>query len=60
MGWKVDIVSAGVQLALEPMVDSSEVPGAALPVTYWEGEVTAKGTRTGVLVTGIGFVKLAG
>ena len=61
MGWRLNIRSLGVSLALEPVLEQAEFSaGAVLPVVYWEGAVTASGEIDGSPLAGRGFVELVG
>ncbi|MDX9759055.1 MAG: lipocalin-like domain-containing protein [Bacteroidota bacterium] len=51
-GWEVRIPALGLVLDVEPVRDDQELP---LTVTYWEGAVRIRGSRTGV-----GYVELTG
>jgi predicted secreted hydrolase len=56
-GWRLTSATAGVELAVEPLVDSQEHTGSVL---YWEGAVGVSGTSAGGAVDGVGYVELTG
>ena len=61
MGWLVRIPPLRIALELTPVLKHAEfAAGIVLPVSYWEGAVTASGERGGVAVSGRGFVELVG
>jgi predicted secreted hydrolase len=60
-GWTITIPTLGLSLELEPVLVNAEFANSRFtPAAYWEGEVTATGTRQGQAVGGRGFVELVG
>ena len=61
IGWTVHVPEIGVSLTLEPVTPAAEVdPETQNVPTYWEGPVTAAGTRDGRALSGTGFAELVG
>ena len=61
MGWDLRIHSLDLDLALTPVIRSSEFHiSEFIPVIYWEGAVAASGNRSGSPVSGKGFVEMVG
>ena len=61
MGWKLRVDSLGLDLALTPVIEESEFATSVfIPVIYWEGAVTATGSRDVAAVSGKGFVEMVG
>ena len=59
--WRIKVPSAGVDLALGPLVADQELnTERSTGVTYWEGAVTGKGSSAGQAVTCEGYVELTG
>ena len=51
----------GVSLTIEPVTPAAEVdPETQNVPTYWEGPITAAGTRDGRALSGTGFAELVG
>ena len=57
VAWSLKIPSRELSLELEPVLDDQELD---LTVRYWEGAVRAKGHSDTGLVTGQGYLELAG
>ncbi len=60
-GWTIRVPGRELALRLTPVLadqelDTRETTG----VTYWEGDVTVDGTKSGVAITGVGYVELTG
>ena len=61
MDWEMEVAPLGVELTITPVLEQAEfAAGVVLPVVYWEGAVTAEGTREGEALNGKGFVELVG
>ena len=61
VAWRVAVPGAGLELRVEAAVDSQELStGESTGVTYWEGAVTATGTRGGRPVRGRGYLEMTG
>lgn len=59
--WRVAVPGAALDLTLEPrLVDQELVTRESTGVTYWEGAVSARGTRGSAPLSGRGFVELTG
>jgi predicted secreted hydrolase len=59
-GWRLTRSAAGLagfDLTVQPLLANQELP---LSLRYWEGAVTARGTRDGRPVTASGYVELTG
>ena len=61
IGWTVLVPEMGISLTLEPVTAAAEVdPETQNVPTYWEGPITASGTREGQALSGAGFAELVG
>ena len=61
IGWTVLVPEIGVSLTLKPVTEDAEVDPVTQNVpTYWEGPITASGTREGQAISGTGFAELVG
>ncbi len=61
MDWTVSIPELSLALEVRATFDDQEMDSRATTLnTYWEGEVTASGTREGKPVLALGYVELAG
>lgn len=61
MGWTVGALPLSLVVTLTPVLKDSEFAASAyIPVPYWEGAVTVKGTKDGVPIGGKGFVEMVG
>jgi predicted secreted hydrolase len=59
--WAVRVPGAALELTLEPrLADQELVTRESTGITYWEGAVSARGTRGGAPLAGRGFVELTG
>jgi predicted secreted hydrolase len=59
--WRIQISSAGLDLALGPLVADQELSTeGSTGVTYWEGAVAGKGNSAGQAVSCEGYVELTG
>ena len=59
--WRVEVPSAGLALDVRAVVDGQELrTGESTGVTYWEGAVTAAGTRGGRPLRGRGYLEMTG
>ena len=59
--WQLTIEALDIELLLSPVVVDAEFDaGIILPVVYWEGAVTATGSRGRKSILGRGFVELVG
>jgi predicted secreted hydrolase len=56
-GWRLQVPSAGIDLAIEPWVADQEM---RVSFDYWEGAVRVHGTSAGRPVDGNGYVELTG
>jgi predicted secreted hydrolase len=60
-GWQVSVPECGLELAFQPTVlDQELLTNETTGITYWEGQIEARGTRRGEPVTGLGYVELVG
>ena len=58
-GWRIAVPSAGIELAVEPVVEAQENVSELLPdLHYWEGVVVARDAAG--RVAGRGYVELTG
>ncbi len=61
IGWTVFVPEIGASLTLKPVTAAAEVdPETQNVPTYWEGPITAAGTREGRALSGTGFAELVG
>ena len=61
IGWTVSVPEMGISLTLKPVTADAEVdPQTQNVPTYWEGPLTAAGTREGRPLSGTGFAELVG
>lgn len=61
VAWRIELPELGLSLTLEPAFDGQELrPGRGLAFAYWEGAVTARGTRGARAVQGEGYLELTG
>ena len=61
MGWRLRVDSLNLDLVLTPVLKGAEFTQTSfIPVIYWEGAVTAKGSRNGNPISGRGFVEMVG
>lgn len=58
VAWTVRIPRLGLELAVEAALDIQEL--VLKPISYWEGSVTAAGTREGLPVQGRGYLEMTG
>jgi predicted secreted hydrolase len=58
-GWRVRVGLAGVDVMLVPTVLDQELVGTSGGVSYWEGAVAVRDTRSGRRL-GVGYVELTG
>jgi predicted secreted hydrolase len=59
--WRIQIPSAGLDLALGPLVADQELSTeGSTGITYWEGAVAGKGNSAGQAVSCEGYVELTG
>lgn len=60
-GWLLKIYPLDLELTLVPVQRNAEFGDSLyVPIAYWEGAVTVKGTQGGNKTTGRGFVELVG
>lgn len=60
-GWRLSIAPCLLDLSVVPKLNDQEMKTSATSgVTYWEGSVSAKGTKDTLSVTGFGYVELTG
>lgn len=61
LGWTVLVPEMGISLTIKPVTADAEVdPQTQNVPTYWEGPITASGTREGQAISGTGFAELVG
>jgi predicted secreted hydrolase len=61
MRWRVSVPSEGMDLTLEARVrDQEMVAPPPVPLAYWEGAVTVRGSSRAGPVTGLGYVEMTG
>ena len=61
MNWELRVDSLGLDLALTPTIEEAEFAlSAFVPIIYWEGSISAMGTKDGGPVAGRGFVEMVG
>ncbi len=59
--WRVQVPSEGLDLTVEARVrDQEMVSPPPIPLAYWEGAVTVRGTSRDTPITGLGYVELTG
>jgi len=58
-GWRLQVPSAKIDVALQPTVDDQELAVTAGGVSYWEGAVAATDVAT-TRPLGVGYVELTG
>ena len=59
--WRIEVPAAGLMLTVRAAVDNQELrTGESTGVTYWEGVVTATGTRAGRPLQGRGYLEMTG
>jgi len=60
-GWIVSLPAEQLEVTVTPSLPDQELDTtASTGVVYWEGEVTASGTRAGSPIAGLGYVELTG
>ena len=60
-GWRLSIAPRLLDLTVVPKLNDQEMKMSATSgITYWEGSVSAKGTKDTMPVTGFGYVELTG
>lgn len=60
-GWEVSVPKLDLSLKVSPIMPNQELAlRGQLPLTYWEGACRVEGRRTGLAVTGYGYVELSG
>lgn len=60
-GWNFSVPNLHLRVTLNPTLPDQELDATATTgVIYWEGEVTATGTRGGTELNGLGYVELTG
>ncbi|MEM7480207.1 MAG: lipocalin-like domain-containing protein [Acidobacteriota bacterium] len=57
VAWRLEIPSAGLELAIDPLIDPQEL---TLAFRYWEGAVRARGRRGREDITGFGYLEMTG
>lgn len=55
--WRISIPAREIELEIAPRIADQEL---ALAVRYWEGAVTARGTRGGAPLAGAGYLEMTG
>lgn len=58
VAWRIRVPGQGLDLEIEAEVDGQEL--AMEPFSYWEGAVSARGTRNGREVRGRGYLEMTG
>lgn len=59
--WRIKIPTAGIDIALKPLLADQELVAAGLPgLVYWEGAVAGEGISAGHKITAEGYVELTG
>ncbi len=59
--WRVQVPAQGLDVTLSAaMADQELITQETTGVTYWEGSVTARGTRNGNAVQGRGYLEMTG
>lgn len=59
-GWRVRVPSAGLDVAVTPVLDDQELVDPQLGVAYWEGDCDVSGRDGGRTVHGVAYVELTG
>jgi len=60
-GWQIKIPLLGIEVAVTSNLPDQEMHTLqSTGVTYWEGSVSAKGTKGGSPIDGQGYVELTG
>lgn len=61
IAWKIDVPSLSLSITIQAMVEDQEVVSTSSTVlTYWEGAITAAGSKRGKKISGRGFLELVG
>jgi len=55
--WRLAIPSQGLEIEVDPLLSDQELN---VSYRYWEGAVSVNGTKNGQLISGQGYVELAG
>ncbi|MDD1642723.1 MAG: lipocalin family protein, partial [Methylococcaceae bacterium] len=55
--WLVTVPAQGLEVEVVPLINDQELN---VSYRYWEGAVSVKGTKNGKLISGQGYVELAG
>ncbi|MDP2914401.1 MAG: lipocalin-like domain-containing protein [Candidatus Aminicenantes bacterium] len=59
--WRIKIPTAGIDIAVTPLLADQELVAAGLPgLVYWEGAVAGEGISAGHKITAEGYVELTG
>ncbi|MDQ6807922.1 MAG: carotenoid 1,2-hydratase, partial [Verrucomicrobiota bacterium] len=58
IAWQVELPGRHLQFTITAVLDEQEL--ALGPLTYWEGAISAKGTRDGKAISGRGYLELTG
>ena len=59
--WRIEVPATGLMVTVRAAVDNQELrTGESTGVTYWEGAVTATGTRAGHPLQGRGYLEMTG
>ena len=59
--WRIEVPAQGLDVTLSAaMADQELITQETTGVTYWEGSVTARGTRNGNAVQGRGYLEMTG
>ena len=59
--WRVQVPAQGLDVTLSAaMADQELITQETTGVTYWEGSITARGTRNGTAVQGRGYLEMTG
>jgi predicted secreted hydrolase len=55
--WHLSIPNQNLEIEIVPLLNDQELN---VSYRYWEGAVSIKGTKNGTLISGQGYVELAG
>jgi predicted secreted hydrolase len=61
VAWRVSVPSRSLDLVVQTPLPAQELVGrVGFAPTYWEGAVTARGTRSGSPASGVGYLEMTG
>jgi predicted secreted hydrolase len=61
IAWRITVPARALDLGIRTPLASQELPGRrGFTPTYWEGSVSASGTRAGARIAGVGYLEMTG